>query len=107
MIIGGEDRPIKVGVNQTIIYCELRGVPINQIDKDVQKIAKGESSGAEIRDLLYSALKDGARAAKLDFPYTPEDIGDWMDSISSEDMQGFMGELIGAAPKGKKESKKK
>ena len=106
MNIGGKNRPIKVGVNQSILYCRLRDVPINQIDEDIKKIANGTSNGSEIRDLIWAALKDGARKAKQEFEYTPEDVGDWMEDVTKDDIAGFMSELVGTAPK-KKSAKKK
>lgn len=107
MIIGGEDRPLKFGVNQSILYCELRNVPINQMDKDIQNFAVGNTSGAEIRDMLWSALKDGARKAGNAFDFTPEDVGDWMEEVNEENFKEFFTEMRNSSPKGTKSSKKK
>lgn len=108
MYIGGKQRPIKVGVNQGIIYCELREITINDMYKDLNIIATNQGTGSEIRDLLYSVLKDGARVEKQEFDHTNYEVGDWLETITEEAMAEFMEALIGGLPKPKKgEDKKK
>ena len=102
--IGGEDRPIKFGINQSILYCELRDISITEMSKDMEKFING--SGAELRDFMWSALKDGARKEKIDFDYTPEDIGDWMEDMSEEEMEKFFAGMIEDNPPSKKKELK-
>lgn len=108
MNIGGENRPVKFGINQSILFCQLRGITINMMDATIQRIVKNEVDGSEIRDLLYSALKDGARKEKKPFEFTPEDVGDWMEDVNQDELQEFFVGLSDSMPKTKrKESKKK
>lgn len=104
MKIGGKDRPIKFGLNQSILYCELRKINISEMNKDFSKIANG-GTGSEIRDLVWSALKDGARYEKTDFKFTNLDVGDWFDSIEEGEMEKFLQELLDSMPN--KDVKKK
>ncbi len=109
MKIGGKDRPIRFGINQSIIFCRLRGITINQMDADIKKIIKNEVDGSEIRDLLFSALKDGARKEKQQFDFEPENVGDWMEEIETKDLEQFFVGLVDGMPKSKRKqpSKKK
>jgi hypothetical protein len=47
------------------------------MEKDLSNIENND--GSIIRDLLWSALKDGARREKIDFPYDKYDVGDMME----------------------------
>jgi hypothetical protein len=84
--IGGKTRPLKFGTNQTILFCQLRGCTMQDYT-ELFKQKKSKSSqldaydldGSEIRDLIWSALKDGARYQREEFDFTPEDVADWMD----------------------------
>ena len=85
--IGGEERPLKFGLQQSISYCEMRNVSINEMQDELGKLVDGKGTGAEIRDLLYSALKDGARVDKKPFDFTPEDVADWIEEINPEELK--------------------
>ena len=109
MNIGGLDRPIKMGLNQSIAYCELRGISITQMNKEFKRFTDGMHSGSEVRDLIWSALKDGARKAKVEFPYDNLDVGDWIEDIKPEAVIEFINKLSTTLPKadGRPNSKKK
>ena len=107
MKINNKEFPTKFGLNQSILYCELRGINITQMNEEFAGFVNGEHTGGEIRDLIWSSLKDGARVAKVDFPYTNLDVGDWMEDISAEEMTSFIEEMAGDLPKAKANSKKK
>ena len=97
--IGGKSRPVKFGVNQTSEFCKLRGIGAGEYFaflKDKFVGAKGD--GGEFRDLLWSALKDGARLKKLEFEYTPEDVGDWMDGKTQADFKGLFDAFYDSLP---------
>lgn len=98
MKIGGKERPIKIGLNQSIEYCELRGISITQMNDDLARLANG--SGSEMRDYLWSALKDGARVSKTDFSHSNLDVGDWLEDVSQEELSKFIGDITGSMPKG-------
>ena len=99
MIIGGKERPIKIGLNQSIIYCELRGISITKMNDDFVKLANGSGTGAEVRDLIWSALKDGARKAKEPFEVDNFEVGDWLEEMEPEQMATFMNDLASSMPK--------
>ena len=109
MNIGGKERPVKIGFNQSVLYCELRGVSISAMNEDYQKMAQGQGNGSEVRDLIWSALKDGARVAKEEFEYSNLDVGDWMEEIEPGQVTEFINELSANLPtrKDKTKSKKK
>lgn len=90
MNIGGKDRPVKFGLNQTIEYCKLRGISITQMNDDSLRMQSGSGDGSEIRDLIWSALKDGARFGKVDFEATAYDVGDWLEDLKDGAMEQFM-----------------
>lgn len=103
MNIGGKDRPIKIGVNQSILYCELRGISISEMNNDLTKLAYG--SGSQMRDYIWSALKDGARVAKIEFLQSNLDVGDWLEDIEQDELTNFIDELTGSMPKMKVKKK--
>lgn len=99
MKIGGIDRPIKFGVNQTDLFCELRNISLKQYYELLSNFETGDYKFGEIRDLVWSALKDGARQAKTEFDLEPMDIGDLMDENPAEIISETMVALVGSLPK--------
>lgn len=88
MNIGGEERPLKFGVQQSINYSQLRNQSVSKQYDDLLNI--GTDDGSIVRDLIWSALKDGARKEKLEFDYEPEDIADWMDELTADEVTKFV-----------------
>ena len=107
MNIGGKERKLKFGINQSITYCEILNIDISDMDESFQRMANGKGTGTELRALFYSALKDGARIEKSEFNYTVEDIGDWLDEVTPEEIQVAIGEMVSTLAKGKNVAKKK
>lgn len=117
MKIGGHDRPIHFGMNCWIEYCELRDISVTQMGEDLQRIGDGGGSGAEMRDLIWASLKDGARKAKEPFEVNNYDVGDWMDDIEQDELAAFFSQMAqsmenkvkqnGAATASKKKEKVK
>ena len=103
--IGGEEFPIKFGLNQTIVYCELRNISVNDYQKQISNIQNG--TGGELRDLIWSALKDGARYAKTKFDYTPYDVGDWIEELTEEELVEIINSMTDTLPSPKVEAVKK
>ncbi len=99
MKIGGKDRTIKCGLNQSFEYCELRKISISEMNADLSNIAKGD--GSQIRDLIWSALKDGARIENVEFEYTNYDIGDWLETIDDGEIEKFFKDYLKSLPKPK------
>lgn len=106
MKIGGKERPIKFGINQSVLYCELRKINITQMNAEIASFASGEYTGGEFRDLMWSALKDGARVKKEVFDFDNLDVGDWIEELDSKDMEAFIIEMSGTLPKASASKKK-
>lgn len=63
---------------------------------------KGGLSFREVIALIYSGLKEGARAEKKEFTLTTEDIGDILDGESAEKIKEFMDVFSSQMPQEKK-----
>jgi hypothetical protein len=99
LAIGGKKRPVKFGINQTELFCKLRGIGAGEYFgflKDRFVGAKGD--GGEFRDLLWSALKDGARVQGLEFEYDSKAVGDWMDGMKQADFKPMMDAFYDSLP---------
>lgn len=107
MNINNKEYPVKFGMNQSILYCELRGINITQMNTEFSNMAKGKSTGAELRDLIWSALKDGARFNKVPFEATNLDVGDWLEGLDPKEVTAFIEDMVGTLPKAKAMVKKK
>lgn len=84
--VAGDVLPVKFGTNQTAIFCELHNCNLKAY-YDIfsgENFTKLELGGKQVRDLIYSALKDGARVDKKPFDLTPEDVGDIMDLMNTQ-----------------------
>lgn len=101
MNIGNKERPVKMGLNQSILYCELRGINITQMNTEFTSFANGKHTGAEIRDLIWSALKDGARKEGTEFNYTNLDVGDWIEDLEPNSITEFIKGMAETMPKAK------
>lgn len=72
--IGGQERPIKFGMNALRIYCIETGTKISELGE----ISDNLDIDKAIR-LVLCGLKDGARYVKEPFSFTIEDVSDWLD----------------------------
>lgn len=106
MKIGGKERKIGATVNQTILFVELRGIYLSDYQDVISRIGGDKQTGSEIRDLLWSCLKDGARISGEQFPFTNYDVGDWLGTLEDGELEKFISEYLEALPK-KQETKKK
>ena len=88
VVIGGKKRPVKFGTNQTIIFCQHREITLKEYADlfSADKIKNMAVDGSETRDLLWSALADGARYKKQKFDATAETVGDWIDEANDDIM---------------------
>jgi len=105
MKVGGKERKVKFGLNQSILYCELRKINITKMNEEYNSLSTGDFNGSEFRDLLWSALKDGARINKEAFEDDNLTVGDWLEELTSEDIVSLMGELTGSMTVLKKKKK--
>lgn len=86
VVIGGKKRPVKFGTNQTILFCQQRGITLKQYAEtfDSKRLKALDIDPAIMRDLYWSALVDGARYKKTGEEITPDDVGDWMDTSAND-----------------------
>lgn len=103
--IGGELRPIAWGLNQSIEYCELRSISISKYQEELGSLVDGD--GSELRDLIWSGLKDGARRKGIEFTATRYDVGDWLEEMTANDIANVLTTLADTMPKSDGKGKKK
>jgi len=78
------------------------------MNNEFKRMSNGESTGAELRDLIWSALKDGARFNKVEFNNTNLDVGDWLEDLNPDEVVSFINDMTNTLPKSKvKDIKKK
>ena len=102
--IGGKERPLKFGTNQTAKYCEVRKISLQKYYEELAKLA--DSSGSGIRDLIFSALWAGAKTDKIDIDFDEFDVGDWMDEVGTDDLTDMMKLLYDSNDSGEGEDEK-
>lgn len=102
--LGGQDRPLKFGTNQTAKFCELRGIDLNTYGS---LLSSGLEDMSVIRDLIFSALWAGAKSEKKPTDFDSFDVGDWMDEAGLEAvMSKFTEALNGIANPNEKAQEK-
>jgi hypothetical protein len=103
----GEQMPVNFGMQQSINYCQIRDITIGEMSADFDAMSKGKTDGSELRDLIWSALKDGARKEKKPFDLTPEDVSDIIEEMSAAEIETFTAALMDTMPKMDASVKKK
>lgn len=99
MNIGGEERPINFGINQTDLFCDIHNLTLGQYFDLLSKFESGDYKYSHMRDILWSALKDGARKGKVEFEFDKYDVGDWMDEDPAEYIKQALMLLVDSLPK--------
>ncbi len=106
--INGKKMPIKFGFNALRHFSRETGVTINQMENLGQDMTFDTALM-----LIIAGLKEGSRAAKEEFNYTIDDLGDDLDvdmTIIERCMEIFTEQLSGNQNKkgeGKKSKPKK
>ena len=104
--IGCKMRPIHYGFSALGEWCDLTGSGLN----DLSKLGENLSLTAAIQ-LIWCGLKHGARRSKVDFNYSIEDIGDWIDDegmdVFNSCMDIFTQSMAKISPDQKKKKGKK
>lgn len=79
--IAGQEYPVKFGINQTAIFCELQNCDLEKYAEifSAEGFKNLKLASPEFINLVYSALKDGARVVKKPFDIKPEDVCDIID----------------------------
>ena len=101
--IGGKEMPLKFGLNQSMFYCELRSISIDEMNEQFGNISKDVSI---LRDLLWSAFKDGARVHGSEFTLSNYDIADVMEDMEGDEMSVLISTMTETLPKPKTAKKK-
>lgn len=80
--IGGQPRPVSYGFNALAKFQEMSGLSLAELTS-----LNASSMGLKsMIQFAWVGLYDGARKAKMEFPFTIEDVGDWLD----EDSEAFV-----------------
>ena len=105
--LAGKEFPIAWGFNQVIEYCDLKNITVDQYNTDMENILTGSISN--MRDLIWSALKDGARKAKQEFTLDVYDVGDLLEDAKEGEIADVMNSISDTVPdtRGQSDSKKK
>lgn len=99
--IGGKKRPIKFGTNATAIYCKLHGISLNDYNEKVaKKFENGNLGLDELRDLIYSALAAASYSKGEEPDFNNWTVGDWLDEVTSEQMEKISQALVDSMPQG-------
>ena len=99
MFIGGKERQLRFGINQTDLFCELKGIKLKDYYGLLAGFETGDYMFGDIRDLVWSALKDGARQAGEPMQEDRFTVGDWMDEDPAKYIAQTLEELVGSLPK--------
>jgi len=88
--IGGKERSLKFGTNQTARYCEVNKCTLDEYLTDMNFT---NMRGDEIRDLIYSGLwaYDITNDAKID--YNRFSVGDWIDEADQKEINSIFQSL--------------
>ena len=101
LAIGGEMRPVHFGFATLSDWCDMCNMTLN----DISKLGADMPLSTAI-NMVYCALKHGARKSKVAFNYTTDDIADWLDD-DQEVMTQTMELFTKSMSKGKEEKKVK
>ena len=86
-----------------MFYCELRGVSIDEMSKQLTNISGDVSV---LRDLLWSAFRDGARVDKKEFTLDNFDVADLMEDMKAEEIDTLLKSMTDTLPKPRPSKKK-
>jgi hypothetical protein len=96
--LGGKKLPIKMGINTTALYLELKGVDMPQYYKDILQLIQ-VGNMIVLRDILYCSIKDGCRVEKQEFTEDNIWVGDMMDEMDAGQLKKFLLEVYQSLPK--------
>jgi hypothetical protein len=98
--MGGKARVLKFGTNATALFCQLHNIGLGDF---ASYFSPERMTPAHYRDLIYCALASGARKTGVDF--TNEDVGDWLDEMTEDQIAGIFDVFSQSSPKGEAEGK--
>ena len=74
VILGGEKRPVKFGMNALRKFTTFAKIKLSELDTALADI---DLDRAIL--LIYCGLEDGARKDGKDFGFAVDDVADWLD----------------------------
>jgi hypothetical protein len=101
-MIGGKIRVVKFGTNATALFCHMHKIGLGGF---AELFTPEKLTPAVYRDLIYCALVSGARKAGEPADFTVEDVGDWLDDLSEEQMMGIFEIFFASSAKGDTQGK--
>lgn len=96
--IGGKDRLLKFGTNQTAIFCDKHNLSLTGYSDSLNV---DNASASHLRDLIWSSLVAGAKYNKEEIDFDEYDVGDWIDDLSQSNLQKIF-DTMGGKEEGKK-----
>jgi hypothetical protein len=91
--IGGRLRVLKFGTNATALFCQLHGIGLGGF---ATVFSAENITPATYRDLIYCALVSGARKSGSPVDFDKEDVGDWIDELTEEQLTAIF-DVFGAS----------
>lgn len=82
MTIGGQARGFRVGTYQSKVFCDVRGIKLDEFFEELNKFnfTNTIENNVWVCDYLYSALVADCRFRKVEPDFTPDDITFWVDA---------------------------
>lgn len=96
--IGGKDRLLKFGTNQTAIFCDKHNLSLVGYSESINT---DNAKASHLRDLIWSSLVAGAKYQKVEVDFDEYDVGDWIDDLSQKELQSIF-DTMGGKEEGKK-----
>ena len=95
--IGSEKIGFHFGMGSFNLFCEIRGIELNDLEKE---FAKNQMSG--IADMLFCAYKFNLLRRDLEVKHNRFNAYDWLDQMSEKDLNDIMKVFSKAQVLGKK-----
>jgi len=82
MTIGGQERGFRVGTYQSKVFCDVRGIKLDQFFEELEKFsfANNMENNIWICDYLYSALVADCKFRKVEPDFEQDDVLFWVDA---------------------------
>jgi hypothetical protein len=104
MLIGSQERPFHVGVNQSEIFATLQhrrgedGRPMSLHEYSelfsLERLRNNELTPSDFRDFVYSALVSGYQVDNMRPDFSHMLVGHWLDDASPDEAGKPLQELI-------------
>ena len=96
--IGGKERLLKFGTNQTAIFCDKHNLSLTGYSDSLNT---DNAKPGHLRDLIWSSLVAGAKYNKEEVDFDEYNVGDWIDDLPQNNLQKIF-DTMGGNEEGKK-----